>query len=82
MWGIATEESQFQIGNYVEQFGLTFPILLDSDGSVHENYQQTSAFPSAAYPQDWVIGANSTIIYVNNGFEVDAIRAAVESQLE
>ena len=68
--------------NYVEQLGLSFPILLDPDGSVHGNYQQTSAFPSAAYPQDWVIGADSKIIYVNNGFELDAIRAAVESQLD
>ena len=80
VWGIATNEPESHVRTYVEQLGLTFPILLDPNGSVHQNYQQRNAFPSAAYPQDWVIGAKSEIIYVNNGFELDAMRTAVESQ--
>ena len=82
VWGIATNEPAANIRTYVEHLGLTFPILLDPNGAVHQNYQQTSAFPSAAYPQDWVIGADATIIYVNNGFELDAMRVAIESQQE
>ncbi len=33
------QESPNRVGAFVEQFGLTFPILLDRDGSVFEQYQ-------------------------------------------
>lgn len=40
------------------------------------------AFPSAAYPQDWIIDTNGNIVYVNNGFEVDSMQTIIENQLE
>ena len=40
------------------------------------------AFPSAAYPQDWIIDINGQIVYVNNGFEVDSMQTIIENQLE
>ena len=75
--GIASQEPQTEIEQYVEQLGITFPVLKDSNGSVHAQYQQQSAFPTAAYPQDWVIGPDSTIVYRNNGYELDAILSAI-----
>jgi hypothetical protein len=54
---------------------------MDNDGSVNARYHQDSAFPSAAYPQDWVIGSDGTIVYVNNGFELDAMVTAIEDDL-
>ena len=65
---------------FAEQYGITFPLLIDNKG-VHDQYNQEMAFPTAAYPQDWVIGTDGTIIYVNNGFELDAMLSAIESQL-
>ena len=71
--GIASEDLEEDVQEYVEQLGVTFPVLMDTDGSVHAQYLQQSAFPSAAYPQDWVIGPDSKIVYRNNGYELDAI---------
>ena len=36
------------------------------------------AFPTAAYPQDWIVGPDGTILYVNNGFEPDEMRFVLE----
>ena len=82
VWGIASQEPSDTVESYVDNLGLTYPILLDEDGGVNATYQQTAAFPSAAYPQDWLIGTDGVIIYVNNGFEVDAIITAIEQELD
>lgn len=82
VWGIASSEPETVVQGYVDTLGLTFPILLDEDSSVIETYAQQSAFPSAAYPQDWIIGTDGVVIYVNNGFELDAIVSAIENELE
>ena len=74
-------ESASLVQQFADLYGPTYPILLDEDGSVNEAYTQLLAFRSAAYPQDWVIGNDGQVIYVNNGFELDAISAAIESQL-
>jgi peroxiredoxin len=73
VFGIASQEPQGDVQEYIDQLGVTFPVLMDPNGTVHAQYQQQSAFPSAAYPQDWVIGPDSKILYRNNGYELDAI---------
>ena len=77
VFGIASREPNNVVEQYIAQLDVTFPILVDPDGSVHGNYQQQSAFPSAAYPQDWIISPESTIIYRNNGYELDAMLSAM-----
>ena len=79
--GIASQDSEASVRQYVEQLGVTFPILIDNTGSVHAQYEQHSAFPSAAYPQDWIISSDSTIIYRNNGYELDAMISVIEQDL-
>ena len=81
VWGIASNESAETLSTYRDYFGLTFPILLDSDGAVIDDYSQVAAFPTAAYPQDWVIDVDGRVAYVNNGYEPDEIRAVIEEQL-
>ena len=81
VWGIASQESSNTIQTFVDQLDLSFPILLDTNGDVNHLYQQLPAFPSAAYPQDWVIGTDGTVVYVNNGFELDAIQTAIDNEL-
>ena len=78
---MVSQENREQVLRFVEQYGLSFPILLDTDGSVKREYEQTEAFPTAAYPQDWVIGNDGLVIYKNNHFEWDAMVHAIESQL-
>lgn len=81
VWAIASNEAQEVVRDFRDYFGLTFPILLDSDGAVIEDYSQAAAFPTAAYPQDWIIGADGKVAYVNNGYEPDEMRAVIEEQL-
>ena len=81
MWGIASGEPPETLEIFVEQHGLTFPILLDYDGSVNHVYALNQAFSSAAYPQDWVIGSDGVIVYSSNSFELDAMVRVLEAEL-
>ena len=81
VWGITSNESHAQVSEFVDQYGLSFPVLLDTDGSVKRQYDQMEAFVTAAYPKDWVIGNSGHIIYKNNHFALDAMVHAIESQL-
>ena len=81
VWGIASRESAETVQRFVDQYGMTFPILLDTDERVNNTYAQEMAFPSAAYPQDWVIGTDGVVVYANIGFELDAMVAALEREL-
>ena len=81
VYAIASMENKDTVQTFVDQLGLTYPVLLDEDGSALRDYEMTMAFPSAAYPQDWVIGADGTIVYANNGFEADEMQAAIEREL-
>jgi len=82
VWGIASRENIDQVRSYTSALGLTFPILMDEDGSVNLTYAQQMAFPTAAYPQDWVIGADGVVVYANNRFELEELTTAVERELE
>ena len=44
------------------------------------SYMMQAAFDTAAYPQDWVIGTDGRVAYVNNGYEPDEIAAVVEQE--
>ena len=80
VWGIASADSERDLQTFADQYGITFPLLIDDKG-VHNQYAQETPFPTGAYPQDWVIGTDGTIIYMNNGFELDAMLNAIDSQL-
>lgn len=79
VWGIASADSEGDLRTFVAQYGITFPILVDNQG-VHQQYAQQTPFPTAAYPQDWVIGADGTVVYLNNGFELEAMLSAIASE--
>ena len=81
LFGVSLPMKPVTMFSIVEQTGLTFPILLDTNGAVNAAYQQLMAFPTAAYPQDWIVGNDGTIIYKNNAFELDAMEQAIQSQL-
>lgn len=56
------------------------PILVDVHG-VQQQYQQQMAFPTAAYPQDWIIGTDGTIQYYNNRYEYEMMIEVIEREL-
>lgn len=82
VWGIASRENQNSVQDFVEKTGMTFPVLMDSDGKVNQAYAMQMAFPTAAYPQDWVIGTDGIVVYANNELDLEALTAAVERELD
>jgi len=60
--------------------GVTFPILYDTGGAVHTLYSQQSA-EGTIYPQDWIIGVDGRVKYVNNGYDAAAMIAVIEAEL-
>ena len=81
VWGIGSQDSHDDLVSFRDQMGLTFPVLHDPNGQVHEDYAQQHAFAQTIYPQDWIVGVDGTIVYVNNAYEVDAMRAILDDQL-
>ena len=81
VWGIASQEPRETVQRFVDQYGITFPVLLDETGRVNSDYAQSVPFPSGAYPQDWVIGPDGLVKYVNNGFELDAMQSGLDAEL-
>ena len=81
VFGIGPNDDLATLINFRDQMGLTFPILFDQNGTVHEQYSQLTQVPSA-FPEDWIIGADGKVAYVNNIFDVDAMVAIIESELD
>lgn len=82
VFGIATREPPEFVQRYADQLELSFPILLDGNGEALRAYDQTMAFPTAAYPQDWIIGPDGTIVYANNRFELAELTTVLDRLLE
>lgn len=81
VFGVASDDPPDVARAYAEALGLSFPILLDEGGAVHREYAMFSAFSTAAYPQDWIIGTDGRVVYANNAFEPDVIRAVLDREL-
>ena len=81
VWGIAAQEPVDAVAGFGERQGLTYPLLLDPKGEIISIYSQHAAFESAAFPQDWVVGSDGRILYVNNVYDPEAIREVIEADL-
>ena len=66
---------------YRDDLGLTFPILVDESGAVHDAYSQQTAFGGTIYPQDWIIGSDGRVAYIHNGYDPEAMHAILEAEL-
>ncbi len=81
VWGIAGDrDSQAQVSRFVDQIGVSFPILYDQGASVIDQYRLRHDF-GTKYPIDWVVGKDGRIIYVNDGYEPDEIKAVLDAEL-
>lgn len=65
----------------MEGLGLTFPVLFDQGGVVHESYAMQTGFQGTVYPQDWIIGTDGKVAYVNSGYDNEAMAAVIEEEL-
>ena len=81
VWGIASRETEERVRAWAEYHDVEMPLLLDLDGTVNGDYRMQMAFPTGAYPQEWLIGADGTIAYLNNRYEYSKLVTAIEAAL-
>jgi len=81
VWGIGSEDTQEILRNFRDQMGLTFPILFDDGAQVQSQYNPGSVPTNSVYPQDWIIGVDGTVVYVNTVYEPEEMRAILETEL-
>ena len=81
VWGIASQDNFDTLVEFVDERGITFPILFDEDGSVHAAYSMQTAFQGTIYPQDWIVGADGRVAYANSGYEPETMITLVEEEL-
>ena len=74
--GISNTNSQSTISNFVEENGLTFPILYDSGssggvqgGDTYDLYYMPN--DGSPYPRDFVIDQEGMIVYANNEIDTE-----------
>tara|TARA_Y100001970_G_scaffold141221_1_gene173863 strand:- start:342 stop:839 length:498 start_codon:yes stop_codon:yes gene_type:complete len=74
--GISNTNSQSIISNFVEENGLTFPILYDSGspggvqgGDIYNLYYMPN--DGSPYPRDFVVDQEGVIVYANNEIDTE-----------
>ena len=80
VWGIGSQDGYEDLVGFRDQMGVTFPILFDEGARVQAQYEQVRARASV-YPQDWIIGPDGVVLYVNNAYDAEAMSAIIESAL-
>lgn len=69
-------EDPIQLANFIEQAGITFPVLQD-EGSFRElSFPPGVGYP---YPRDVVIGADLTIRSIRNSFNITELDEQVRA---
>ena len=56
-----SESSRVDVSNFVDELGLTLPVLLDEEGSVEDSYQLS------AYPTSYMVDSEGVTQYVVRG---------------
>lgn len=79
MYGIHPGDPLPAVQDFVEQTGVTFPIVADQNNSKGE-----FAFPGGVgypYPRDVVVGKDGTVRSIRNSFNLDEMDALVRDLL-
>ena len=81
VWAVGSADPYDTLAATVDYWGLTFPVLYDEGGTVLDQYSQQTAFAGTIFPQDWIIGVDGKVAYVNSGYEPDEMMAVLEAEL-
>jgi len=82
VWGIGSQDSLGALQTFTEQMGLTYPVLYDENGEKKQMYNPGKTPTNSVYPQDWIVGADGTIVYVNTEYEPDEMAQVLDAELE
>jgi peroxiredoxin len=82
VWAIASEERNIdELERFVDALDLSMPVLYDEGGLVHADYVTLPYVPSAAYPEEWIIGTDGAIAYHASLYDHAAVVAVIEAEL-
>jgi len=87
VWGTAApgygSESEDAIRDFVEEMGITFPVLLDEGGEVSTSWPPPEGTPSsgAPYPQHWLVDTDGVLVWYNNAFDFGELVEVIEGEL-
>lgn len=76
--GINFRESQEVVEDFIQTFGVTFPILLDDMGEVYMTYSNGGQSP---FPLDYIIDQDGIIQYIATEYNPDEIIQVIEELL-
>jgi hypothetical protein len=79
VFGINRLEDPETVRNWVEQFGVTFPVLLDTTAQVYIDYLITGC--STPFPRDFIIDQSGVVQYLACEYEPEAMIAVIDSLL-
>ena len=82
MWGIGSQDLGANLALFAEQMGLTLPVLIDTDDSVHDQYNPGSSVTSSVYPQNWIIGVDGKLAYVSTTYSPNKMATLIEAELD
>ena len=81
VWGIGSEDSLANLTTFVNQMGLTYPVLFDEGAAVKADYDPGRSGTNSVYPQDWIVGVDGTVVYVSTSYASDEMIAVIEAEL-
>jgi peroxiredoxin len=76
-WAISDEREE-TLADFRTAFDIDMPILLDSQKEAQKQYRGTMAFPTAAFPQTYVVDAQGKLVYYNNVHDTEELAAVLE----
>jgi hypothetical protein len=81
VWGINFVEQREVVEEFVENFGLTFPILLDTSGFVYSRYLEVGLC-ATPFPLDNIVDPDGLIAYRSCEYFPDSMTTVIEEILE
>jgi peroxiredoxin len=81
IWALASGEAEGTVEDFVSELDIDLTVLLDATGEVHASYDLLSAFPTAAYPEEWLIDREGNVAFTANAYDRERLVAAIEGVL-
>ena len=78
VYGLHPGDPPAQVADFVEQTGITFPVLRDPGTISRFRFPEGVGYP---YPRDVVIGPDLTVLSIRNSFNQDEVLGLVEEHL-
>lgn len=79
VYGLHQNEPAQALQDFIEQTGVTFPVLSDQGTLGQLSFPAGTGYP---YPRDVIIGKDLTIHSIRNSFNVEEVNALIEQLLD